>query len=299
MTTGNYSTWLHRLTLHLTVQGKGHCIHGDPVARRGSDEKADQYEAQVWRREKEESCALDLIYSIIDDSNAAFIEPATTTRATLDLLQSHHGAANIHTVVQLVGELFNAHLTPGGNLDAHLTRMRHIQNGLVAQARDRHGAQAASADNLEVDIHFSDAAIAAIILHSLPSPQFSALRTAIFNDSSKKLTTAIVFEQIANKVATNGGSRSTPSPSITALAAQAAPSRAYDGLSVTLSDVLLVPGLAINLISVSRICQAGNKTVVFSGDLATIVDRHGSVLVRGVRHGKIYRLLTSTVISAI
>lgn len=208
------------------MQGKGHCIHGDPVARRGSDEKADQYEAQVRRREKEESCALDLIYSIIDDSNAAFIEPATTTRATLDLLQSHHGAAKIHTVVQLVGELFNAHLTPGGNLDAHLTRMCHIQNGLVAQARDRHGAQAAGADNLEVDIHFSDAAIAAIILHSLPSPQFSALRTAIFNDSSKKLTTAIVFEQIANKVATNGGSRSTPSPSITALAAQAAPSRA-------------------------------------------------------------------------
>lgn len=64
-----------------------------------------------------------------------------------------------------------------------------------------------------------------------------------------------------------------------------------DGLSVTLSDVLLVPGLAINLISVSRICQAGDKTVVFSGDLATIVDRHGSVVVRGVRHGKIYHLL--------
>ncbi|GAA5920011.1 hypothetical protein JCM5296_002212, partial [Sporobolomyces johnsonii] len=65
---------------------------------------------------------------------------------------------------------------------------------------------------------------------------------------------------------------------------------------LSFSKVLYVPGLSVNLISVSRITSAGGNSVSFSGDSATVTSPSGDFLFRADRHGKIYRLAVSPLV---
>ena len=67
-----------------------------------------------------------------------------------------------------------------------------------------------------------------------------------------------------------------------------------DGRIRTLPGVLHIPGLARNLISVSKMADAGVKTV-FEKDRCKMI-REAMVLMRGVQYGTLYKLLGKTVI---
>ncbi|GAA5920934.1 hypothetical protein JCM5296_003953, partial [Sporobolomyces johnsonii] len=92
-----------------------------------------------------------------------------------------------------------------------------IQNGLAEHGTRSHGVKIEGDDEANIDLSLSDPIFAAILLHSLPSPDFNALRTSIFSDAANKLKSSRVYEQVANEVAAN---QSKPAPpSITALIA--------------------------------------------------------------------------------
>ena len=70
-----------------------------------------------------------------------------------------------------------------------------------------------------------------------------------------------------------------------------------DGRIKTLLGVLRIPGLARNLISVSKMADAGVKTV-FEKHRCKMV-RGGMVLLRGVQYGTMYKLLGINVIDGV
>ena len=69
--------------------------------------------------------------------------------------------------------------------------------------------------------------------------------------------------------------------------------RFRDGMVKTLPGVLHIPGLARNLISVSKISDAGIQ-VIFNKESCKMV-RGAMVLARGIRTGTLYKLEASTV----
>ena len=69
--------------------------------------------------------------------------------------------------------------------------------------------------------------------------------------------------------------------------------RLIDGRIRTLPGVLHIPGMARNLISVSKMEDAGVKTVFEQGTCRMV--RGAMVLMRGVRFGTLYKLLGSTI----
>jgi hypothetical protein len=69
--------------------------------------------------------------------------------------------------------------------------------------------------------------------------------------------------------------------------------RIIDGRIRTLPGVLHIPGLARNLISVSKMDDAGVKTI-FEKETSRMV-RGAMVLLKGVRFGTLYKLQGSTI----
>ena len=67
-----------------------------------------------------------------------------------------------------------------------------------------------------------------------------------------------------------------------------------DGRIRTLPGVLHIPGLARNLISVSKMADAGVKTI-FEKDRCKMI-WGAMVLMRGVQYGTLYKLLGKTII---
>jgi hypothetical protein len=165
LTVGNFSTWLHRLTIYASAQGKGHIIRGTPLKEQGLMESKTDYKGRQAKREEEEYWVLNVIYSIVDDSNTAFIEGATTAKAAIDVLQQHHGATRVHTVSKLLGDLLTSKLPSGGTSTPDLTRFRLIPNGLAEQSVTSANIKSEGDDD-KIDLSISDTVFAAILLHS-------------------------------------------------------------------------------------------------------------------------------------
>ncbi|XP_021693249.1 uncharacterized protein LOC110674081 [Aedes aegypti] len=58
------------------------------------------------------------------------------------------------------------------------------------------------------------------------------------------------------------------------------------------SEVLCIPDLAMNLLSVHKICSRGHR-VVFTNDVCKVIDRSGHVVAVGEQQGGLYRLRQS------
>ncbi|GAA5968389.1 hypothetical protein JCM11641_007617 [Rhodosporidiobolus odoratus] len=214
LTIGNFAQWELRLEIYVGAAGKSDVLDGIPISVQGVMESIEDYGGRLAQRKKDEYWVLNAIYSTVDESNQAFIEGASTAKAAMENLRTHHGATRIHTVSKLLADLLTLKLSPGGDVPAHLARMRVIQNGL-SEYTTTHTSKLGLSSSLDLTI--SDAIFSAILLHSLPSPQFNTLCTTIFSDAENKLKSAVVYEQVLNEVAGNGGVKVEE---ITAMAAQ-------------------------------------------------------------------------------
>ncbi|GAA5921250.1 hypothetical protein JCM5296_005294, partial [Sporobolomyces johnsonii] len=124
LTTGNFSNWLRRLNIYVSANGRSAILRGDPLSDREVLETIAEYNVRIAKREEDESWVLNLVYTTIDESNAAFIESAATAKDAVELLQAHHGATRVHTVSKLLADLLDTKLASGGDVHAHMTRMR-------------------------------------------------------------------------------------------------------------------------------------------------------------------------------
>ncbi|GAA5873121.1 hypothetical protein JCM1840_005574 [Sporobolomyces johnsonii] len=196
LTTGNFSTWLRRFTVYVSANGRGAVLRGEPLPVQGALESPEDYEAKLAKREADDCWVLNAIYATVDDSNAAFVDSASSAKEAIELLRTLHGADRTQTACNLFRELVNTKLSSGGDVRAHITRMRQIQNGLVEHATRASHASAKGNDEDTVDFSFSDPAFAVILLLSLPSPDFDTLRESIYSDPVSKLKSMVVYREL-------------------------------------------------------------------------------------------------------
>ncbi|GAA5935412.1 uncharacterized protein JCM15063_001026 [Sporobolomyces koalae] len=179
--TENYAAWNSVFKAYAGSQGVYQWIacRGEEKRKRSNSESTADYEVYEAEVMVGDAWVLGAIHATIDATNRDLIHGEETAFGALTTLRKHHRKFVHRTFTTFI----ETKLEEGGDLAAHILKMRKLQNEFTTFA--------SIADDDEIRFDISDKPLAIILLSSLP-PSFSKLRKFMYSDLSD-LTTSNIY----------------------------------------------------------------------------------------------------------
>lgn len=184
----NFSIWKDRMTDALKMRKLwryANGTEGKPVKEAVTDTRTPasvekEYAKAMREWEENDDAASALIRSYVTDGQLHHVKDCNSSHDTWTKICAAHEKQSMHHALQWVGQINNAHFPEGGKVQEHITSLRTANERLAAT---------------DMGMSYSDALLAGILMHSMPS-SYDPIKMTLSTFDKTKFTFSAVSQAL-------------------------------------------------------------------------------------------------------